>query len=143
MQSDTHNETGNRYLGGYIGSKEGKEEWIKPKVKEWATSVEILSRITRIFLQAAYTGFVLCLQCEWGYIIRVVPGVAPFLTLIDDTIRRHFIPSLFDVPPDFITGNFCIRFSHSVKRAGIREKNPVDSTPYNVNMLKAVCALIA
>ena len=107
------------YLGGYIRSKERKEDWIKPKVKEWATSVKILSRIAKRFPQAAYTGLVFVLQCEWEYITMVVPGVAPFLAPIEDTIHKHFIPALFDVPSNFVTSKFCICLSHSVKQAGI------------------------
>ena len=70
-------------------------------------------------MQRSYTGFVFCLQCEWEYITRIVPRVAPFLAPIEDTIHRRFIPALLNVPPDFITGEFCIHLSHSVKRSGI------------------------
>ena len=113
-------------IGGYIGSKEGNEEWIKLDVIQRATSVDLLSRIVNRFPQAAYAGFVSCLKYEWEYTTRVVPGIAPFQAPIADTVDRCFLPALFDVPPDSITGDFCICLSHSIKWAGIEVQNSVD-----------------
>ncbi|KAL7532718.1 hypothetical protein ACHAXR_004802, partial [Thalassiosira sp. AJA248-18] len=102
---------GARYLGGYIGGKEGKEEWVKAKAVEWATSVKILGRIARNFPQSAYAGFTFCLQCEWEYISRVIPGVAHLLTPIEEAIRGHFLPALYDVPLAWITGDVRARLA--------------------------------
>ena len=102
-----------------FGSKQGKEEWIEPQVKVWVDSVKILSRIARRYPQSAYAGFVFSLQCEWDYTSRIVPGVAPHLAPIESAIHEHFLPALFEVPPDFITADFCARMTHSVCRAGI------------------------
>ena len=72
----------------------------------------------------------------------VVPGVAPFLAPIEDTIHKHFIPALFDVPSNFVTSKFCICLSHSVKQAGIGLQNPVDGAPYRFDTSKAACKLL-
>ena len=73
----------------------------EPKGKEWETVVELLSRIASRFPQAAYTVFVFCFQCEWEYMTRVVPDVAPYLDSIEDAMCKYFLLALFDVPPAF------------------------------------------
>ena len=59
-----------------------------------------------------------------------------------DAIHKHFLPSIFDVPSDFVTTEFHIRLSHSVKRAGIGVQNPVDAAPYSADMSELTCALL-
>ena len=92
---DINYSRGNRYLGGYIGSKQGKEEWIVPQVKAWADAVKILARVAKKYPQAAYAGFCFSLQCEWDYISRIVPGVAPYLAPLEEpfvsTSCQHYM----------------------------------------------------
>ena len=61
---------------------------------------------------------------------------------IKDAICKRFLPVLFDVPPDFITDEFFIRLTHSVKRSEIGVQNPVDTTPHNFKTLKAGCTFL-
>ena len=56
---------GQKYLGGFIGSVESKEEWLEEKVAIWTEAVKALTKITVKYPQTAYAGFVFCLQNEW------------------------------------------------------------------------------
>jgi hypothetical protein len=55
---------GQRYLGGYIGRKREKEEWVKKKVEKWEDGMQILASIARRYPQTAYAGFTMSLQQE-------------------------------------------------------------------------------
>ena len=133
---------GRQYLGAYIGNKEGKEQWIKNKVKSWVGSVKILARISHRHPQAAYAGFTFVLQNEWEYAARVVPGIGPHLAGIEDAIRQHFLPSLFRAPVEWFTSETRARLAHSVKRAGIGIRNPTDSAIYNYETSRHACSLL-
>ena len=62
---------GKRYLGRFQ---------MKSKVDAWTAAVETLAKIAVNFPQAAYIGFVLCLQNEWLYVLRVTSDIAAFLS---------------------------------------------------------------
>ena len=55
---------GRKYLGGFIGSADSKEDWLNEKVADWADAVETLAKIAVQYPQTAYVGFVFCLQAE-------------------------------------------------------------------------------
>jgi hypothetical protein len=56
---------GQRYLGGLIGSTQGKEEWLGELVSKWVSVVKTLSVFAKCYLQTAYTEVTFCLQNEW------------------------------------------------------------------------------
>ena len=66
---------GQRYLVEICGRWEEMEQWIRPKLLEWAETIEALGRFAFRYRQIAYTGLVMSLQVEWQYLIRTVPGV--------------------------------------------------------------------
>ena len=99
-------------------------------------AVKILARVAKKYPQAAYAGFCFSLQCEWDYISRIVPGVAPYLAPLKDAIRQHFLPALFDVPPDAMTAEWRAHLAKSVKGAGIGVRNPVDAAPHSFETSK-------
>jgi hypothetical protein len=45
---------GQRYLGGFIGSAEKKEEWLVGMVEKWAAAVVTLSTVAERYPQTAY-----------------------------------------------------------------------------------------
>ena len=55
---------GQRYLGGFVGSAEKKDEWLVGLVEKWVSMVETLSIVTEQFPQTAYAGFTFCMQNE-------------------------------------------------------------------------------
>jgi hypothetical protein len=61
---------GMRYLGGYIGSRDSKLEWVEEKVRVWVDGVKILASVAKRFPQTAFAGLTISLQNEWQYLIH-------------------------------------------------------------------------
>jgi hypothetical protein len=87
-------QTGSRYLGGYIGSKAGRELWVQEKVTLWTSAVTDLAFAALSHPQTAFAGLQKSLQHEWQFIQRVIDDI--FLlavyygeTLKDCTYRRN------------------------------------------------------
>ena len=85
---------GRKYLGGFIGSADSKEDWLNEKVADWADAVETLAKIAVQYPQTAYAGFVFCLQAEWQYVSRVVPDTAAFFQPLEVCMWKYFCPAL-------------------------------------------------
>ena len=86
--------TGNRFLGGYIGSTADTERWIIEKVKVWLTSIGAFSKAADTQPHLAYV-LTKSLQNEWGYIQRVVTNLEKTFTLLKTTLEQSFLPALF------------------------------------------------
>ena len=59
---------GHRYLGGFIGSQQKKEEWIQEQTIVWSESISTLSRAAKRYPQSAYAAFTRSIQSEWTYL---------------------------------------------------------------------------
>ena len=55
---------GHRYVGGFVGSAEMKNLWVRPMVTKWVSGVEALAKVARKFPQSAFFGFTQSLQAE-------------------------------------------------------------------------------
>jgi hypothetical protein len=86
---------GYRYVGGYIGTKESREEWLLPQIQKWKEGVETLARVARRFPQTAYAGLSKSLQSEWQYLHRVLPDCAASFEPIEEALRKDFLPAIF------------------------------------------------
>ena len=122
-----------RYLGGTYGDAAEKELWVKKKVEEWVHCVEVLAKCAYTQPQTAYSGFVLVLQNEWTHLSRIVPNVGPLLAPIETAIREKFIPALFGISPSELTGELRHLLSHSVKKAGLAIRFPVEQSVHCFN----------
>ena len=71
-----------------------RNRWIEPQVEGWVAAVEALAKVARKYPQSAHAGFTHCLQNQWAYVSRCVPGVGPLLAPVEDAIQQHFIPAL-------------------------------------------------
>ena len=88
---------GKRYLGRFLGSAATRSEWMKSKVDAWTAAVETLAKIAVNFPQAAYIGFVLCLQNEWVYVLRGTSDIAAFFEPLEKaTHLKFYLGSLWD-----------------------------------------------
>jgi hypothetical protein len=65
---NTNYSRGQRYLSGFIGSAEKKEECLVGMVKKWAAAVVTRSTVAERYSQTAYAGFTFCMQNEWQYV---------------------------------------------------------------------------
>ena len=116
---------GERYVGGFIGSTAMQDRWIEPKVQGWVEGVKSLARVATRYPQSAFAGFTQSLQSEWQYLSRCVPGVGVHLQPVEDAIRKHLIPALFQTTPDRVSDEMRLLLSHGVKQGGMNIRNPV------------------
>ena len=78
---------GHRYVGGFVGSGASRDRWIEPQVEQWVAAVEALAKVARKFPQSACAGFTHCLQGQWAYVSRCIPGVSPLLAPVEGAIQ--------------------------------------------------------
>jgi hypothetical protein len=90
---------GKRYLGAAIGSDDFIEEFVKHKVYEWQTELELLTKVAGSQPQAAYAAFVHGTSNKWNYLGQTMPQRGPSLQPIEDTIHQRFIPAITGTPP--------------------------------------------
>ena len=85
---------GRKYLGGFVGSAEGKTEFMKETVREWCDEVRLLAQIAKSEPQAAYTAFVGGYKHKLTYKIRTTDGLESHLQQLDHVIDSVFIPAV-------------------------------------------------
>ena len=82
---------GHRYIGGFVGSDQAKQEWIEPQIQQWVEGVRLLSGAAKKYPQAAYTALSKSLQSEWTYLQRVVPGIADAFGPVENIFERECV----------------------------------------------------
>ena len=85
---------GHEYLGGFIGSQEGKEEYSVKLVENWMDQLNVLSDIAMTEPQAAYSAFIKGFRHKLNYHLRVMKGMENQLQAFDDLIKNKFIPAI-------------------------------------------------
>ena len=85
---------GRKYLGGFVGTREGAEEYVGELVSDWVSQLEVLSEIAKSEPQAAYTAFTAGFQHKMTYFIRTIPDLAGVLKPLDDVIDKQLLPAL-------------------------------------------------
>ena len=116
---------GRRYLGGFLGSREARDGWIKSKVEEWASAIGVLAKVARKYPQSAYAGYTFCLQNEWTYLARVTPDCASLFGPLERAIREELLPAFLCIGASDITNDFRALLSLSVSLGGFGMRNPV------------------
>ena len=87
---------GQRYLGSFIGTEQGKEDFIDRKVEEWCKDLHQLAEIASREPQIAYSAFVYGLSKRWNYVCRTTPRIAQRLIPLEQATRESFIPAILD-----------------------------------------------
>ena len=90
--------THHRLLGGVIGSDEGREQFIKGKVAAWVESAKQLAVLAPRQPQNTYTAITKSLQCEWGFVQRVVPECGTQFDELESSLATHLLPALLGGP---------------------------------------------
>ena len=108
---------GRKYLGGFIGTDEGKSIYSHKRIEEWIEQLSSLSEIVRIEPHAAYTAFITGFVNKMSYHIRVLPNIDHLLSKLDQIIDTKFIPAITD-------GHICtteerLLLSMPIKRGGL------------------------
>ena len=86
--------TGTRHLGAAVGTQTFQHEYIKKKVDGWIDCVESLATIAETEPHAAFAAYTHCLQGNWTFLCRTMPGTAALFQPLEDVIRKVFIPKL-------------------------------------------------
>jgi hypothetical protein len=86
--------SGTRHLGAAVGTSEFKDEYVRKKVEAWVHVVKKLSVIAASEPHAAFSAFTRCLQCQWTFLSRAMPGTSALFQPLEDAIRHYFIPAL-------------------------------------------------
>ena len=85
---------GQKYLGGFIGTESGKNEYIQDKIESWVKQLETLSIIAQYEPQAAYSAFVSGFKHRFTYHTRTLENIQPLLAQVDHIIDTKFIPAI-------------------------------------------------
>ena len=86
--------SGQRYIGGFVGTVEARQEWVEEQAGKWADGVRILGKVATRFPQTAYAGLAKSLQHEWQYLQRVTPEVGPQFAEVERALTEGFLPAL-------------------------------------------------
>lgn len=117
--------TSHRFLGGVIGTKDAKINFVKEKVAMWVDCIKKLSNAAVKSPQAAYTSFTKSLQAEWIFTQRVVADATDEYNDLFSTIRQYFTPSLFGHETNDIENDL---FELPVRYGGLDIKNPMKTS---------------
>ena len=64
---------GHRYLGSYIGSEAGLEEFVNEQIEDWKKDITGLTEIASAEPQLAYSAFVYGTSKRWNFLARTTP----------------------------------------------------------------------
>ena len=87
---------GHKYLGGYIGSEEGKAEYVRSLVTRWCDQIHVLSEFAKLQPQAAHAAFVSGFCHRFTYYIRTIPEFETEMQQINNVIHTKLLPALLD-----------------------------------------------
>jgi hypothetical protein len=76
-------QNGIRYLGGFVGEDEDRDEWLELKIATWFNIIKQTSTVAGSYPQSAYAVMQKYVQVEWNFVQRVIRGVGnTFYTII-------------------------------------------------------------
>ena len=85
---------GQKYLGGFLGTEEAVEKYVKDLVEDWISQLDVLVEIARSEPQAAYTAFTSGFRHKMTYYIRTIPNISEILKPFDEKVTKDFIPAI-------------------------------------------------
>jgi hypothetical protein len=86
--------SGTRHLGAALGTTVFKDCYVKKKVDSWIRAVKQLAAISASEPHAAFAALTQCLQGQWTFLSRAMPGISALLQPLEDAIRLTLIPTL-------------------------------------------------
>ena len=87
---------GRKHLGAAVGATNFKEEYVRGKIEEWKTQVEILAKIAWVEPHLAYIAFVFGMQNKYTYMMRTLPNIGEQLKTLDKSIDDSLLVALFN-----------------------------------------------
>jgi hypothetical protein len=81
-------------LGGLVGEKEDRDEWLESKIVTWFDIIKQLSMVAGPYPQSSYAGMQKSVQAEWTFVQRVVWDMGDKFDTIGEAMHRSFVSSL-------------------------------------------------
>ena len=117
--------TGQRVLGGFIGSDLDKKAWLEQKISFWSQAIKKISDIAaKKDPQAAFIAVSKSLQNEWSYIQRVVNTNDEAFLSLKDAICTNFLPQICGFAVNNLEADVLLR---PARYGGIGIRDPVKS----------------
>ena len=85
---------GRKYLGGFIGTNDGRKKYTTELVDRWKKQLLNLCDIARTEPHAAFNGFMTGFRNKLTYHKRVIPDMEEHVAVQDEIIDRVFIPTI-------------------------------------------------
>ena len=114
--------TGDRFIGGFIGSCGERDEYVMYKVNRWVRYIDVLSEAASSQPQLAYAALSRSLQHEWTFLLRVVPLCGQLFQKLDLSLSSHFLPAMFGVEVSAVERRL---FALPLRLGGLGIYNPV------------------
>jgi hypothetical protein len=132
--------TGHRILGGFVGSKGDRDEWIRSKTDFWVQTIKKLSAIAKHDPHSAFLAVSKSLQNEWNFLQRVSEVDAQTFSCIKETLIETFIPEICGFK---IQGPLADLMLQPARFGGIGIRDPVKTYMYAyTNSMEATTVLV-
>ena len=109
--------TGRKYLGSFIGTDDGKQNFVANQIEGWKHDIEDLARIAAKEPQLAYAAFVYGTSKRWNYVCRTTPDIGVLLKPLENVIKETFLPAI--IGKSFIDDTFRDMISLPSKLGGM------------------------
>jgi hypothetical protein len=81
--------TGSRYLGGFVGEDEDRDEWLESKIATWVDIIKQLSTVAVPYPQSEYAVIQKSVQAEGTFVQRLVWDVGDKFYTIREAMHRY------------------------------------------------------
>lgn len=130
--------TGHRFLGGFVGTEEGKLRYLEQKIDGWMSSVKKLAVAGESHPQSAYGAFTKSLQNRWSFVQRVVDCADGVYDPLRHCIRSDFVPMIVGEPSaTSVSSEENDLFSLPVRKGGLAIIDPVRSAKLSFETSRA------
>ena len=89
--------TGHSFLGGFLGSRSERDEYVMSKVCKWVEHVDVLAGAAVTQPQLAYAALSRSLQHKWKFLLRVVLQCGLLFQELELSLFSHFLLAMFGV----------------------------------------------
>jgi len=131
--------TGHRFLGGFIGSLSGRNEYVQSKVHKWAGYINVLADVASTQPQLACAALVHSLQHEWTFLSHVIPHCDPLFDELERLLASRFLLALFCVEVSIAEHDL---LALPLRLGGLGVSNPVSSTYLYDSSLRSIVVLV-
>jgi len=132
--------TGHRYLGGFIGEVEKRDEWLSSRLLDFEHGIRELASAAKNYSQTAYAGLQKSLQHEWTFLQRVTPDIGEHFQSVEDAISNDFLPAIFG-ESSFEEDDYRRSITKlPVQFCGLATPNPTTSSAANYEASTFVCS---